>query len=159
MSSTDGVSSLEIQRVDGKLQGLKALSLAHANRGDWAANQAQSDEVDSTEFVLQVKEHPVLTMYAKALGKPFTNIMSISTAYLQRIAAQILHRQFFARAMLDSKDPMQCSLTPSVLATFRSAITHLNAISIVARDLHQGSLRHHDIWFYALSSIVSRTLY
>ena len=70
-------------------------------------------------------------------------------------ATQVLHRRFFARAMLEEDYPFQCLYAPSVLATFASAISLLDMVAVAVRDVFQDVVQHHDMWFYVLSSVVS----
>ena len=63
------------------------------------------------------------------------------------LATQILHKHFFARAMLDKKhSPFDGPYATSVLATYRSAIILQGLFTRVVQLFPDHSLRMHDMW-------------
>ena len=77
--------------------------------------------------------------------------LASSVAQVDVVATQILHRHFFARAMLDKKQsPFEGPYASSVLATYRSAIILQSLFSKAAELFPAHSLRMHDMWSMSL---------
>ena len=105
--------------------------------------------------------HPISTVFWKEQGESlllsFTHFFPIILMNALFSAVQYLHRNFFARVMLDPsrQNPFHSPYAPSFLATYRSAIFFLRLCFDAVRRFPGNIHRLNALWTFALPCTVS----
>lgn len=72
------------------------------------------------------------------------------------LATQVVHRNFFARVILESpEDPQKSPYAPSFLASYRSAVCILKVLRAISVAVPGALERIHSFWSASLASAVS----
>ena len=154
LCSTDVVSYSEVKKIDARLQAFAPSGGASPFSAPFTLPLK-----GIFEGTVQAEWGPITTVYIKqtgtSQGQRFT-ARSSNQSHDYVTAINILHRQFFARAMLDKRlSPFDGPYAMSVEATYRSSIALLNALAMAARALKGDLGRTRNAWAPCLLCAVS----